>query len=432
MRASHVYAMLTREMIQHITSEYTIASVAGGRMDIAVATAALMDAVMEEEAARLAEDVRQAYGPVAAYRNGYRIRHLQTQYGDLTLHVPQFRYIPFRTQLFQPYCRMSRDVEDLVVAAVRDGVSTRKVDDLVKTLGISGMSASTVSRICARYKETIRMFLSRPLLDAVPYVWADATYVSVRVRGTYVQRPLMIALGVNARGERTVLGAELAYRESEESWLMFFRRLAERGLSGVRLVITDLRCGVRAAALQSFGGASWQVCTVHLLRCAAEQMRKSDARSLRPAISRALHTGSIGYDGLIEQFRALRLDAAAMLMQEYRADALAYRTFPREHWKALYTTNPLENVNSVLKRRLRAAGPFPSDESVMRLAGSLLMRLEATVFAGKTYLHGMQEVVSGDEETRDIRDAGGAENGCNGTFASHMASRDGTWMELFS
>jgi len=200
---------------------------------------------------------------------------------------------------------------------------------------------------------------------------------------------------------------------------MFFRDLCMRGLHGVRLVITDLRYGIRTAVAQAFGNASWQVCNLHLLRSVADLMTKPDARTLAREFSLMKHAGSAGYDDLVTRLREMGYGQAVSLLEEYRVHALAYREFPRDHWKSIYTTNPIENVNSVLKRRLRATGSFPSDAAVMRLAGALLLQLEETVFSGTTYLYGMAAVWA-EEQADDGADSAYG----TATFETYRLSED--------
>jgi len=312
-------------------------------------------------------------------RNGSRSRLLSTPAGDIELRIPKVRVGSFFPSLLEPRRRVDRALWAVIMTAYVTGTSTRKVDDLVRALGCdSGVSKSTVSRICAEIDEEVAVFRTRSLDHiGMPYLYLDATYVKARHSHRIVSRAVVVATAVTASGDREVLGVDVGDSEDEVFWTAFLRGLRDRGLRGVRLVISDAHAGLKASIARVFTGASWQRCKVHLMRnllgtvpAASKDMVAATVRTIF-AQPDAATTRSQLHDvvGLLEE----RFPKAAELLAAAEADVCAYAAFPRAHWRKIASTNPLERVNKEIKRRSNVVGIFPDDASVIRLVGAVLL-----------------------------------------------------------
>lgn len=310
-------------------------------------------------------------------RNGYRERQWDTRVGSIQLQVPRVRDGSYYPSLLEPRRRAERALVAVVQEAYVQGVSTRRVDELVQALGLSGISKSQVSLLCAELDTEVERFRSRPLVGPYPYVWLDATFVKVRRNGRVVNAAIVLATGVNATtGQREVLGLDVGPSEDGTFWLAFLRALVARGLTGVRLVISDAHEGLKTAIGAVLHGASWQRCRVHFLRNAlalvpksAQQMVAATIRTVfvqpDPELARAT------WRHVADTFRSRYLRLAS-LMDDAEADVLAYLAFPPEHWRQIWSNNPLERLNREIKRRTDVVGIFPNDEAVVRLVGMVL------------------------------------------------------------
>jgi len=312
-------------------------------------------------------------------RNGSRPRLLATQAGDIELRIPKLRKGSFFPSILEPRRRIDQALYAVVMEAYINGVSTRAVDELVGALGAtSGIKKSEVSRICAGLDEVVRAFRTRRLDHAeFPYVYLDATYLHVRARaGQVTSMAVVIATGITATGEREVLGVDVGDSEDETFWRGFLRSLKSRGLSGVRLVISDQHAGLVAALRRSFQGASHQRCRVHFARNLLALVPKSH-QDMVAAVFRTIFaqpdpaTVAATWDQVRDQLGE-RFPKIATLMDEAKAEVLAFATFPRTHWSKVWSTNPLERLNKEIKRRARVVGIFPTEASVIRLVGAVL------------------------------------------------------------
>jgi transposase-like protein len=264
----------------------------------------------------------------------------------------------------------------VVQEAYVQGVSTRRVDDLVQALGISGISKSQVSRLCQTLDTEVERFRTRPLVGPYPYIWLDATYLKVRDQGRVVSMAVVIAVAVRATGEREVLGLDVGPSEDGAFWLQFLRSLVARGLSGVRLVISDAHQGLTGAIAAVLQGAGWQRCRVHFVRNALALVPKSAA----PMVAATIRTVFAQPDPVSarEQWRRVadnvrsRHERLATLLDDAEPDVLAYLAFPHEHWRQIWSNNPLERLNREVKRRTDVVGIFPNDGAVIRLVGAIL------------------------------------------------------------
>jgi len=312
-------------------------------------------------------------------RNGSRPRLLATQAGDIELRIPKLRKGSFFPSILEPRRRIDQALYAVVMEAYVQGVSTRAVDDLVDALGAtSGIKKSEVSRICAGLDEIVGAFRTRRL-DHIefPYTYLDATYLHVRNSGGQVtSMAVVIATGITAEGNREVLGLDIGDSEDEVFWRGFLRSLKSRGLGGVRLVISDQHAGLVAALRRSFQGVAHQRCRVHFARNLLALVPKSH-QDMVAAVFRTIFaqpdpaTVDSSWDQVRDQL-ADRFPKIGALMDDAKAEVLAFATFPRAHWSKVWSTNPLERLNKEVKRRARVVGIFPNEASVIRLVGAVL------------------------------------------------------------
>lgn len=314
-------------------------------------------------------------------RNGHRRRLLATQAGDIELGIPKLRRGSFFPSILERRRRIDRALYAVVMEAYVSGVSTRSVDDLVTALGVgSGISRSEVSRICGELDEAVGAFRTRDL-DHIefPYVYLDATYLHVRDDHQVTSKAVVVATGITAGGGREVLGVDIGDSEDEVFWRGFLRSLKNRGLGGVRLVISDQHAGLTAAIGRCFQGAGHQRCRVHFARNLLSTIPKAH-QDMVAALFRTSFAG-IDADGVNTQWDhvratlAERWPKAAALMDSARPEVLAFTAFPVEHWRKIWSTNPLERVNKEIKRRSRVVGIFPNEASAIRLVGAVLADL---------------------------------------------------------
>jgi putative transposase len=314
------------------------------------------------------------------YRNGYRERLWSTRVGDIALRIPKLREGSYLPSLLEPRRQAERALLAVVQQAYIQGVSTRKVDELVQALGLSGVDKSAVSRICRELDEVVEQFRRRPLEGAYPYLWLDALYLKVRQNHRIVSQAVVIAVGVRDTGEREVLGFAVGSSEEEAFWRDFLRGLLARGLGGVQLVVSDAHEGLKAAIAGTLQGTTWQRCRVHCLRNLLARVPQRD-KAVVAALARTIFAQpdrQTAGQQLREVARLLhaRWPQAAELLLAAEDDILAYMAFPREHWTRLYSTNVLERLNREVKRRTDVVGVFPDVPAVIRLVGAVLRELD--------------------------------------------------------
>ena len=318
-------------------------------------------------------------------RNGTRKRSLKTIHGDLVLDKPQFRGFPFKTQVFERFSRVEKSLRVAIAEAYFEGISTRKVKEVVSKFGLEDISASEVSRIARELDEKVKEFLERPIEDEICYLFVDASYFKVRSQGRYITKALLVVTGIHENGCREILGAKVAPNEDEPVWESLFEELKDRGLKGVQLVVSDGHKGIQKAVEKAFLGASWQMCNVHFMRAVLKNIPKKDKAEVAYQLKEALEDEN-KMQILADTLRQNGFSKSADTIERFRFDLWNYKAFPRPHWRRIRTTNGVERINKELKRRSRAVGAFSNDESLLRLAVCILMDINEEWITGNRYL----------------------------------------------
>lgn len=326
------------------------------------------------------------------HRNGYRPRPWDTRVGSMELRIPKLREGSYFPSLLEPRRRSERALLAVVQQAYVEGVSTRRVDDLVKALGCEGISKSQVSRICQELDTVVESFLSRPLDGGpYPYLWLDALTQKVREAGRIVNVSLVVATGVNGEGKREVLGLDVGTSEDGTFWLSFLRSLVARGLMGVQLVVSDAHQGLKESLSTVFTGASWQRCRTHFMTNLLSRVPKR----AQPAVATMVRTiyqqlsapeVHAQHERVVAQITE-RFPSAAELLEGAREEILAFTGFPRSHWKQIWSNNPLERLNREVRRRTDVVGIFPNRPAIMRLVGAVLAEQHDEWAVSRRYLN---------------------------------------------
>jgi putative transposase len=377
------------------------------REAVALVASELMEA---EVSAEIGANHGEIHPDRVTHRNGYRQRPWETRVGEIELLIPRKRQGPaYFPSFLEPRRRSEQAIVSVVLEAYVNGVSTRKVDRLVEQLGITGMSKDRVSALCRALDEQVAVFRDRPLEGTYPYLWLDAKHVKVRSGPHVRSKALVIAYGVHESGVREVIGLDLGEIESEAFWVEFLRSLRARGLTGVRLAISDHHEGLKHA-IERVLSCPWQRCTVHFVRNMHQHCRPSQ-RGLVSAALRELFTAEDHGQArermgqVIERLEPV-VPKVCRLLEDAEADLLAFYAFPDGHWSKLRSTNPLERVNREIGRRSDVVGIFPNDASVIRLAGALLVEQNDEWLISRRYLsvESMAAVLADDEGLHAVGD----------------------------
>jgi putative transposase len=325
-----------------------------------------------------------------AQRNGYKERSLKTRVGELILKKPQFRDRSFKSCVFDKYSRVELALTNAIAESYLQGVSTRRIREVVAHLGVERLSASTVSRIAKELDEKVAEFLRRPIERPIPYIYVDASYFKVRDGGKYVTKALLIITGVRDDGYREIVGARITDSEREGFWSGFFDELIDRGLKDVKLVVSDGHKGIQSAVQSKFLGASWQMCQVHFSRAVMNNIPNRDKEEVAEKLRQGFEDESKMAELAVE-LRQKRYSKSADTIDRFSQDIWNHRAFPKEHWKKIRTTNGLERINKELKRRCRVVGAFPNEGALLRLGVSILMDINEEWLTGRKYLSMIEE-----------------------------------------
>jgi putative transposase len=342
------------------------------------ALAVLVEAVMEADvSSRIGAGLGERTPARVTQRNGYRERRWDTRVGSLDLQIPKLRQGSYFPALLEPRRRSERALLAVIQQAYVEGVSTRRVEDLVRSLGCDGISKSQVSRICADLDVLVGAFRSRPLGDCpYPYLWLDALMQKVREGGRVVNVAVVVATAVNCFGQREVLGLDVGASEDGPFWLSFLRSLTARGLGGVQLVISDAHQGLKDAIAAVFSGASWQRCRTHFMTNLLTRVPKS-AQSAVATLVRSIYQQPDAEEvwsqhaRVVDQLRG-RFPEAAALLDDAGSEILAFTAFPMAHWRQIWSNNPQERLNKEIRRRTDVVGIFPNRPAILRLIGAVL------------------------------------------------------------
>ena len=352
----------------------------------------LVEGIMDAEvSSRIGAEYGERSPERVTQRNGYRSRAWDTRVGTMDLHIPKHREGSYFPSLLEPRRRSERALLAVIQQAYVEGVSTRRVDDLVKALGCEGISKSQVSRICQELDVVVDGFMGRPL-DAgpYPYLWLDALTQKVREAGRIVNVSVVVATAVNGEGKREIIGMDVGTSEDGAFWLAFLRSLSARGLSGVELVVSDAHQGLRGAIAAVFGGASWQRCRTHFMTNLLTRV----PRRAQPWVATMVRTiyqqpspdeVHAQLDRVTDQLQN-RFPQVASLLDEAGPDVLAFSSFPLAHWKKIWSNNPQERLNKEIRRRTDVVAIFPNRPAVRRLVGAVLAEQHDEWAVGRRYI----------------------------------------------
>jgi transposase-like protein len=364
----------------------------------------VLNGLLDEEADRLTN--ARKYERTEGRRDtraGHYTRKLLTGAGEVELEVPKLRTLTFETAIIERYKRREASVEEALVEMYLAGVSTRRVEDITQMLWNAKLSAGTVSRLNVKVYEQIEAWRNRALEGKYPYVYLDGIYLKRNWGGEYRNVAVLIAMAVNQRGEREVIGAAEGMKEDKESWLSFLRQLKERGLKGTQLFVADKCLGLIEALGEVFPQARYQRCIVHFYRNVFSVVPRKKVKEVA-AMLKAIHAQEDKkaalkkLDDVLEKLGEMKLPEAAKKVEDAASETLSYMDFPREHWRRIRSNNAVERINREIRRRTRSIGAFPDGQSALMLVCAKLRHIEQSEWGQKTYLNmeHLEELLPGD------------------------------------
>ena len=339
-------------------------------------------------------------------RNGFRDRDFTTRVGSMTLHVPRHRNQPFKTMIFENYCRSEAALVASMTEMVINGVSTRKVSKVVETLCGTSFSKSTVSDLCKDLSVAVKEFRNRPLTENYPFLTVDATYFKVRENHRIVSKAFMIALATNDQGHREIIGFGVYHNESKDTWNDFLNGLKKRGLKGLLMITSDAHEGIRDAMNKVFPNVPWQRCQFHFSKNIADKAPKKYQAGIRAELNEMFNCQSLEdarnvRDSILDDYRDVA-ESAMNCLEEGFESAMTIMALPKHLRRYYRTSNHIERLNKELKRRSKVIGIFPSEDSLLRLMGSVLieqndlLQVKKAIFRPKTYAELVQSEVPGN------------------------------------
>ena len=324
-------------------------------------------------------------------RAGSYKRGLDTQAGKVELQMPKLRTIPFETQIIERYRRRESSVEEALIEMYLAGVSVRRVEDITQALWGTKVSPSTVSNLNQKVYDRIEQWRSRPLEGEYPYVYLDGISLKRSWGGEVKNVSVLVAIGVNADGYREIIGAAEGEKEDKAGWLGFLRHLKERGLTGVRLIVSDKCLGLIDSIAEAYPNADWQRCVVHWYRNIFKNVPREKVRIVA-AMLKAIHAQEDRAAALekakavVAKLKEMKLRKASAHVEDSVIETLAYMAYPEEHWRRIRTNNPLERINREIRRRTRVVGSFPDGRSALMLVAARLRHIAGTKWGSKRYL----------------------------------------------
>ena len=339
-------------------------------------------------------------------RNGFRDRDFTTRVGSMTLHVPRHRNQPFKTMIFENYCRSEAALIASMTEMVINGVSTRKVSKVVETLCGTSFSKSTVSDLCKDLSVAVKEFRNRPLTENYPFLTVDATYFKVRENHRIVSKAFMIALATNDQGHREIIGFGVYHNESKDTWNDFLSGLKKRGLKGLLMITSDAHEGIRDAMNKVFPSVPWQRCQFHFSKNIADKAPKKHQAGIRAELNEMFNCQSLEdarnvRDSILDDYRDVA-ESAMNCLEEGFESAMTIMALPKHLRRYYRTSNHIERLNKELKRRSKVIGIFPNEDSLLRLMGSVLieqndlLQVKKAIFRPKTYAELVQSEVPGN------------------------------------
>lgn len=351
-----------------------------------------LNALLDAEADRLCGAGRyERSADRSDTRAGSYRRKLHTKAGEVDLRMPKLRSLPFETQIIERYRRRESSVEEALMEMYLAGVSVRRVEDITEALWGTKVSPSTVSGLNKKIYEKIEAWRNAPIEGDHAYVYLDGIWMKRTWGGEVKNVSVLVAVGVNAEGFREVLGVSEGAKEDKDSWTRFLRHLKARGLSGVRLAVSDKCLGLVESLAEFYPDADWQRCTVHFYRNVWSFVPKSKVKDVS-AMLKAIHAQEDRdaalekVDAVVAKLRAMRLGKAADCVEEGAEETLRYMKYPREHWRSLHTNNPLERIMREIRRRTRVVGAFPDGNSALMLVAARLRHVASSKWGTRRYL----------------------------------------------